>query len=184
MLHNLLPRATNEDGMSPWEALHGTKPDFSNVRVWGCLSYCTLRNEHDRDNRMSPTGVKAVHLGCDERRRGWVVYIPSLNRITSSRDIVFNEEKFLRFDKHGHRLDRRTIFANGARIIAGLRRIGIASVSTRCRCACNAVVMSTFASCVKSDRGSILEAESTTACHYTCERWNASIGKYSPNCWC
>ena len=102
MLHNLLPRATNEEGMSPWEALHGTKPDFSNVRVWGCLSYCTLRNEHDRDNRMSPTGVKAVHLGCDERRRGWVVYIPSLNRITSSRDIVFNEEKFLRFDKHGH----------------------------------------------------------------------------------
>ena len=30
------------------------------------------------------------------------MYIPSQNRITSSRDVVFNEERFLRFDKHGH----------------------------------------------------------------------------------
>lgn len=100
-LHNLLPRHTNSDHMSPHEALHGTKPDFSFVRVWGCVAYCTLRNEADRDSRVAPTGVKAVHLGRDYHRRGWLVYIPSLNRITTSRDITFDEQHFLRFDMHG-----------------------------------------------------------------------------------
>ena len=105
LLHNLLPRHSNVDHQSPYEAVHGTKPDFSYVRVWGCLSYCTLRNEADRDSRVAPTGVKAVHLGRDEYRRGWLVFIPSLNRITSSRDITFDEQRFLRFDSHGKVVD-------------------------------------------------------------------------------
>lgn len=100
-LHNLLPRSSNPDKMSPHEALHGTKPDFSYVRVWGCLAYCTLRNEADRESRVSPTGVKAVHLGRDESRKGWRVFMPSLNRITTSRDITFDEQRFLRFDNQG-----------------------------------------------------------------------------------
>ena len=104
-VHNLLPRHSNEKHTSPYEALHGTKPDFSNVRVWGCVAYCTLRNEADRDSRVAPTGVKAVHLGRDEHRRGWLVYIPSLNRITTSRDITFDEQRFLRFDNTGKVVD-------------------------------------------------------------------------------
>ena len=105
LLHNMLPRHSNPDHKSPYELVHGEQPDFSNVRVWGCLCYCTLRNEGDRDSRVSPTGAKAVHLGRDEHRRGWLVYIPSLNRITTSRDITFDEERFLRFDKQGNVVD-------------------------------------------------------------------------------
>jgi hypothetical protein len=104
-LHNLLPRHSNPDHKSPHEMVHGTKPDFSHVRVWGCLAYATILNEADRDTRVSPTAVKAVHLGRDERRRGWIVYIPSLNRITSTRDVTFDERKFLRFDQHGNVAD-------------------------------------------------------------------------------
>ena len=81
--------------------MEGRKPDFSKVRVWGCLTYCTLRNEDDVPTRVSPTAVKAVHLGYDPLRHGWLVYIPSLNRITTSRDVHFDEHKFLRFDKQG-----------------------------------------------------------------------------------
>ena len=64
-----------------------------------------MRNEGDRESRVSPTAVKAVHLGRDESRRGWRVYIPSLNRITTSRDITFDEHRFLRFDNRGAVVD-------------------------------------------------------------------------------
>ena len=101
MLHNCLPRASNTDGISPYEAVEGKKPDFSMARVWGCLSYCTLRNEDDIPTRVSPTGVKAVHLGRDPVRNGWIVYIPSLKRITTTRDVTFDENKFLRFKSDG-----------------------------------------------------------------------------------
>ena len=104
-LHNNLPRHSNVGHISPHEALTGNKPDFSNIRVWGCIAYCTVRNDGDIDTRVSPTGVRAVHLGRDPKRNGWIVYIPSLNRITSSRDISFDEEHFLRFDAKGNVVD-------------------------------------------------------------------------------
>ena len=104
-LHNLLPRHSNPDHKSPHEMVYDTKPDFSYVRVWGCIAYCTILNEKDRETRVSPTAVKAVQLGRVERRRGWIVYIPSLNRITSTRDVTFDERKFLRFDQHGNVAD-------------------------------------------------------------------------------
>jgi transposase InsO family protein len=68
-LHNLLPRHSNLDHRSPHEMVYDTKPDFSFVRVWGCLAYCTILNEQDRATRVSPTAVKAVQLGRDDRRR-------------------------------------------------------------------------------------------------------------------
>lgn len=85
------------------------KPNFSYVRVCGCLAYCTvpILNDKDRNTHVSPTAVKAVQLVdlSDERRRGWLVYIPSLNRITTTRDVTFDERKILRFDQHGNVVD-------------------------------------------------------------------------------
>jgi hypothetical protein len=43
-LHNLLPRHSNPNHKSPHELVHGTEPDFSNIRVWGCLAYATILN--------------------------------------------------------------------------------------------------------------------------------------------
>tara|TARA_B110000037_G_C17122776_1_gene506603 strand:- start:2707 stop:5415 length:2709 start_codon:yes stop_codon:yes gene_type:complete len=111
-LHNHLPRHSNPNHCSPFEAVEGKRPDFSKVRVWGCLAYCTLRNDADKPTRVSPTGVKAVNLGRDPKRNGWIVYIPSLNRITSSRDITFHEERFLRFDKSGRVVDDTSKFVD------------------------------------------------------------------------
>ena len=113
-LHNNLPRHSNVGHLSPHEALTGQKPDFSNVRVWGCVAYCTVRNDYDIDTRVSPTGVRAVHLGRDPKRNGWIVYIPTLNRITSSRDISFDEEHFLRFDAKGNVVDDLSQFVEDA----------------------------------------------------------------------
>ena len=44
---------------------------------------------------------QAVHLGCDEKRNGHLVYIPYLNRITTGYHLAFQERKFLKFTAEG-----------------------------------------------------------------------------------
>jgi len=58
-------------------------------------------HEHARDNKISPRVLPAVHLGIDPQRRGYVVYIPHLNRIATAYHLIFQECKFLSFTPHG-----------------------------------------------------------------------------------
>ena len=64
-------------------------------RVMLCLCYVPLP-EADRHsgNKLQPIAVEATHLGWDARRRGYRVYIWSLNRITTVRSITFRERTF------------------------------------------------------------------------------------------
>ena len=57
--------------------------------------------EHERDSKISPRAVPAIHLGCDTLRRGYLVYVPYLNRITSAYHLIFQERKFAQFDDEG-----------------------------------------------------------------------------------
>ena len=75
-------------------------PDVSKVRVWGCTVWYFLP-EHERDSKISPRAVPAVHLGCDEKRNGHLVYKPYLNRITTGYHLAFHERKFLKFTAEG-----------------------------------------------------------------------------------
>ena len=103
-LYNHLPTKHNADNMSPQEVYDGLIPDFSKIRVFGCKCYVTSRNKigsPDRPTRVSPTAMRAVHLGRDPARNGWIVYIPELRRITTSMDVTFDETTFLRVDDRG-----------------------------------------------------------------------------------
>ena len=100
MLHNMLPSSRLAGEVSPHQALYGMPPDVSNVRVWGCSCWYYLP-DHERDSKISPRALPAVHLGIDPQRRGYIVYIPHLNRITTAYHIVFQERKFLHFTPHG-----------------------------------------------------------------------------------
>ena len=55
----------------------------------------------DRTSKLSPRAVPAVHLGLDEKRNGYLVYVPSLNRITTAHTVQFQEHRFLVFDDDG-----------------------------------------------------------------------------------
>ena len=99
-LHNIMPSSRLAGEMSPYQALHGMKPDVSKVRVWGCTAWYLLP-EHEITNKISPRALPAVHLGLDPLRKGYVVYIPELNRITTAYHVTFQERKFLTFSPSG-----------------------------------------------------------------------------------
>jgi len=100
MLHNMLPSSRLAGEISPYQALHHMPPDVSKVRVWGCSCWYYLP-DHERDSKISPRALPAVHLGLDPRRNGYVVYVPHLNRITTAYHLTFQERKFLHFTPHG-----------------------------------------------------------------------------------
>ena len=100
MLHNALPSVKLDGEKSPHEALFKTLPDVSKFRVFGCLTWYYLP-PHDRTSKLSPRSVPAVNLGCDPQRKGYIVYVPSLNRITTAYHLSFQETRFATFDDTG-----------------------------------------------------------------------------------
>ena len=100
MLHNYLPSTRLAGEISPYQAKYAVAPDVSKVRVWGCTCWYYLP-EHERKSKISARAVPAIHLGMDQRRNGYVIYVPSLHRITSAHHIVFQERKFLTFTEEG-----------------------------------------------------------------------------------
>ena len=94
LIHNILPSKSMTGFISPHQALHGTLPDASMLRVWGCKCYVKLE-PHDRPNKLAPTAVNAIHLGVDPQRNGFRVYIPAFDRFTSSTHIQFVESEKL-----------------------------------------------------------------------------------------
>ena len=99
-LHNIMPSARLVGEISPFQAKHSMKPDVGKLRVWGCVCWYFLP-EHERKSKVSPRAVPAVHLGMDAQRNGYVIYIPSLNRITTAHHVTFQERKFLDFTSEG-----------------------------------------------------------------------------------
>ena len=67
--------------------------DLQRLRVVLCDCTCVIKTE-ERAHKLTPTRIKAIHLGYDVRRRGYFVYIPEIGRITSSNDVYFDERSF------------------------------------------------------------------------------------------
>ena len=95
-LHNSLPSRKHRDFISPWEMLYGRQPDLGKFRVFGCQIWYFLP-EHERSSKLGPRSVPGINLGIDPQRNGWIVYIPSLNRITTMYHGTFQEKKFMMF---------------------------------------------------------------------------------------
>ena len=59
-----------------------------------------LRDD-ERKSKVSPRAVPAVHLGRDQERNGYLVYIPSTHKITTAYHVTFQEDRFLEFTPQG-----------------------------------------------------------------------------------
>ena len=97
-LHNVLPSTSLPGEISPHEALYKTRPNVEKIRTWGCLAWYLLPDK-DIKSKISPRSVAAIHLGLDNQRNGWVIYIPSLNRITTAYHLRFQENRFINFEE-------------------------------------------------------------------------------------
>ena len=99
-LHNILPNSTLPNEISPIEALTGIAPNVDRFRTWGCKVWYILE-KHERSSKISPRAVPAVHLGIDPQRKGYIIYVPYLGRITSAFHLNFQESDFIKFGQDG-----------------------------------------------------------------------------------
>ncbi|CAL9240698.1 unnamed protein product [Arabidopsis halleri] len=68
-LINLLPTSTLPENKSPYESLHGQKPEYTSLRVFGCTCYPTLRDY--AKNKFDPRALKCIFLGYNEKYKGY-----------------------------------------------------------------------------------------------------------------
>ncbi|GKA03611.1 retrovirus-related pol polyprotein from transposon TNT 1-94, partial [Tanacetum coccineum] len=77
---------------SPFEVLFGKPPDYSHLRVIGCLCYAAVTKPHkDKfDNR----GLKCILIGYPSNQKGYQLYNLDTKEVFVSRDVVFQESVF------------------------------------------------------------------------------------------
>ena len=79
-------------GGSPYAAVHGTNPDLSVLRVYGCTAYVTLPLPDQR--KFEPKARRMVFLGYSQNSPGYVVYNPATTRFLVTRHVQFDESSF------------------------------------------------------------------------------------------
>ena len=91
LIHNILPRSSDLD--SPY-SITGEEFDFKKLHAFGCKCYYFVP-ESKRASKLSPRAVPAVYLGEDPERHGHLVYVPSMELVTTSYHLVFSELEYL-----------------------------------------------------------------------------------------
>ena len=76
--------------ITPYEAWHGKKPSVSHLRVFGCLAYALVPQQHCR--KLDDKAVKCIFVGYSAESKGYRLYHPQSKRILVSRDVVFVED--------------------------------------------------------------------------------------------
>src|SRR4051812_28392977 len=80
----------NVDGMTPYEAWHGKKPNVRFLRIFGCVGHVKDTRPHlpKLDDRSTPM----VFIGYETGSKAYRMYDPVSKRLHVSRDVIFDEE--------------------------------------------------------------------------------------------
>ena len=88
----------NEDGdpTTPFKLATGTKPSVSHLRVLFCPCVVHKATAHVETKTLNmrhqaQKGIRGIFIGIPEHQKGYLVYIPSTRKISSSYDVVFDE---------------------------------------------------------------------------------------------
>jgi hypothetical protein len=76
--------------MSPHEVIFGTAPDLKWLRIWGCKCYA-LKPIADRRKDFDDKAYSGFLVGYAQENTGYLIFIPSLDKIIVSVHVVFNE---------------------------------------------------------------------------------------------
>ncbi|GJX52001.1 ribonuclease H-like domain-containing protein [Tanacetum coccineum] len=89
-LINRLPSSVL-NGKSPFEMIYNTKPNLSKLRVFGCLCFATVLNNHDK---LGSRSEKCVMMGYSSVKKGYRLYSLDKHQFIYSRDVKFFETVF------------------------------------------------------------------------------------------
>ncbi|GJW06529.1 ribonuclease H-like domain-containing protein [Tanacetum coccineum] len=76
---------------SPFEMIYNTKPNLSKLRVFGCLCFATVLNNHDK---LGSRSEKCVMMGYSSVKKGYRLYSLDKHQFIYSRDVKFFETVF------------------------------------------------------------------------------------------
>eukprot|EP00170_Pyropia_yezoensis_P001123 contig_5092_g1127 len=75
------------ESITPYEALHGIRPDVSNLRALGCRAWVYMPHEIRR--KMDPRAVEGVFIGYADTKKAYKVIVD--DKVIASRDVKFDE---------------------------------------------------------------------------------------------
>ncbi|KAK3725314.1 hypothetical protein QZH41_002591 [Actinostola sp. cb2023] len=90
-LHNRSPTRSLE-GLTPYEAWTGSKPDVSNLKCFGCTAYAHIPK--DERKKLDPKARKCVFLGYGTDTKAYRLFDVERQRVIYSRDVKFDEGAF------------------------------------------------------------------------------------------
>ena len=102
--HKRLP-----DGITPYEAMHGERPNISNMRVFGCHAEVLIEKRYRRKDITDENSVSAIFIGYCRQSAGYIFYIPHKHQVVSRRDAHFNQAYFPARVGEPMLIDRNTI---------------------------------------------------------------------------
>jgi len=77
---------------SPYELVYSTKPDFSNIKFFGCLAYASSANIGR--TKLDSQSLKCVFLGYKSGTKAYVLYDLHSKSIFVTRNVIFHENIF------------------------------------------------------------------------------------------
>lgn len=92
---NRLPSAVIE-GKTPFEMLNGHKPDYTRLKIFGCLCFATNTQPHK--DKFAERALECVFIGYIKGEKAYKVYDLNTHKIHVSRDVQFYENVYP-FDK-------------------------------------------------------------------------------------
>ena len=88
---NKLPSVAIKN-MTPYEKLMGKKPDYNQLRSFGCLAFAS--NPTRTTDKFAPRGVPCVFLGYPSEQKGYKLLNLTTQQVFVSRDVRFVENVF------------------------------------------------------------------------------------------
>jgi len=77
-------------GMTPYEAFTGKKPDLDHLRIFGSRLY--VYNDAKDRQKLDDRGLEGILVGYGENVKGYIIYVPSQNKLKYSRNVKFLEK--------------------------------------------------------------------------------------------
>ena len=94
-VYNHTPHASLQ-GRIPYAEHHGTRPDVSWFRPFGCEATLFRGRDVVEHHKLSARGERGcfVGLGMSHGRRAWLIWVPRLQRVFASRNVQFDDTLF------------------------------------------------------------------------------------------